>query len=572
VSYASSMELCISHLIGGIAAALGDREAIVTPERRLSWRLFDERATGVAASLCARGVSYTGLTVIAPDASVAERMRSPQPHFGILSGNCPEYLEAMVGIFRARAVPVNMNYRYTPDELAYVVKNAGLCGVVYQRRYGPGLAAALEKTGSLAVLVDIDDGSGIASVAGSVSFETLAGERQGHDELPVCSGDDRYLLYTGGTTGFPKGVLWRQEDWFRAALGGVQRQTLSCEEAVDHARSARHLVGMPASPMMHGAGHWSSFSVLLQGGTVVIPAFPDRLDPGAIWAAVEAERVVYLQVVGDAFLGPLLDEFDRHTYDLTSLRFLLTSGAIASPSRKQALHARLPGLRILDTMGSSESGTTAESRTVSRAESPGTGSEAERTAQTTQDQAEKPRFRLQSTARVLSLETLKECEIQEEGLLAQTGSVPLAYLDDPEKTAATFPVRDGMRYSIPGDHAVRLADGDIFLLGRGSQCINTGGEKVFPEEVEQALKNHPDVADALVAGVDDAKWGQAVGAVVELRPGREQGEQELRVFLREYLAGYKVPKFWVISHEQVARNQVGKPDYVWARRVLTAPS
>ncbi|MBX7160030.1 MAG: AMP-binding protein, partial [Acidimicrobiia bacterium] len=311
------------------------------------------------------------------------------------------------------------------------------------------------------------------------------------------------------------------------------------------------LIGLPASPMIHGAGHWTSFSVLLQGGTVVLPREPDRLDPEGIWQAVEREGVVYLQVVGDAFLGPLLDELDRHDYDLSSLRFLLSSGAVASPARKDALMARLPRLVVQDTVGASESGTTAVSDSR---EAPG---------------AEQATFRLHESATVLEAGTWRECAKGEEGLLAQSGHVPLGYYKDPVKTEATFPVVRGVRYSVPGDHAVRLHGGAIRLLGRGSQCINTGGEKVYPEEVEAALKGHSRVADALVAGVADPKWGEAVGAVVQVRAGEPAvTSAELSRYLRQHVAGYKVPKRWVLQVEPVGRNTIGKPDYRWARERL----
>jgi len=558
--YDRRMELCISDLIGAIATGIGERDAVVTADGRVSWREFDRRGGAFAAALRSLGLGFEGDT--SHFGTVADRIRSAQPHVGILAGNSAEYLLAMLGIFRARSAPVNVNYRYTAEEIAYVVEDADLRGVVYHGRYGPTLAGAVEIAGPLDLLVRIEDGSGEPPVPGSVDWDDLVGG-QPYEWGPAsgsrCSGDDRYLLYTGGTTGFPKGVVWRQEDWFLAALGGRQRSFTGAQDAVDFALKARPLVGMPATPMMHGAGHWTGFAILLQGGTVVLPRNPDHLDAAAVWEAVEAEGVVYLQVVGDAFLGPLLDELDRGSYDLTSLRILLTSGAVASPARKAALLERLPRLRIKDAVGASESGTTA----MSNSRAPGEIDPAD------------VRFKLDAGATVLVPDTAcdggwRAAQEGEEGFVAQAGNVPLGYYGDAAKTEVTFPVIGGVRYAVPGDHAVKLPGGDIRLLGRGSQCINTGGEKVYPEEVESRLKDHPSVVDALVAGVDDPKWGQAVGAVVQIRPGSVVSGSELAQQLRAHLAGYKVPKRWVIGEAPLSRNQIGKPDYRWAREALAA--
>ncbi|MCC7078059.1 MAG: AMP-binding protein [Acidimicrobiia bacterium] len=547
------MEFCISDLVTGIARGLPDRLAIVTPETRTTWRELDARTSRLAAGLVAAGLACRGDT--AHIATLDARIGSVQDHVGLLCGNCPEYIETMAACFRARLVPVNVNYRYTAAELAYVIENADLRAVVYQTRFGSELADAIEMCGAAPALFHVDDGSPAPPLDGSVALADLLDAPAPAVSLPEATGDDRYILYTGGTTGWPKGAVWRQEDWYFAALGGALRGFRTPADAVARAVGSRPLPGIASSPFMHGGGHWAAFVILLQGGTLVLPPSPDHLDPAGIWSTVEAERVVYLQLIGDAFLGPLVDELERGDYDVSSLRFVMSSGAIASPARKAALLDRIPRLRILDTVGSSESGATAMN---------------ESTCDRPPDTAGAQRFALEPTADVLSLDVpYRRADVGEVGWLAQRGRVPLGYYKDPVKTEATFPVVDGVRCSIPGDQAVRTADGEILLLGRGSFCINTGGEKVYPEEVEQVLKSHPAVEDALVAGFTHPRWGEAVGAVVAVRDGREVGWDVLEAHLRTQLAGYKIPKRWV-SSPAIRRNQMGKPDYAWARERLVA--
>ena len=556
------MQLCVSDLVTGIAGVLPEREAVVDTRtgRRIVWSAFDTDIDAVARALVDVGLGCRGEPAMTR--RLADRIRSPHDHVGLLCGNSVEHVTFVAGAFRARVLPVNLNWRYTASELAYVCDDADLRAVAFQPRFADALAEAVavarRTPQPCIVLPQADDApqpstpQGRALVDEAVPWDRFVADGAASSTpLPTSTADDRYLIYTGGTTGFPKGVLWRQEDWYLAALGGASRGVTVWDEAVARAARSRPLPGIAASPFMHGAGLWGAFAILLQGGTLVLPPRPDTLDAAGIWHTVDDEGVVFLQIVGDAFLGPLLDELDRGDHDASALRFVTSSGAIASPARKAALQAHLPAVRILDTMGASETGAAATADTRGY------------------DVVDKALFTPAPNARVVALDDpTREADVDAEGLLAVAGHVPLGYFGDPARTRATFPVVDGVRVSIPGDHAVRLASGQVLLLGRGNQCINSGGEKVFPEEVEAVLKSHPAVADALVAGCDDDRFGQVVGAVVGLRTGAEVDVDELAAHVRGQLAGYKVPRRWVCTHGPVQRTQVGKPDYTWARAVL----
>jgi acyl-CoA synthetase (AMP-forming)/AMP-acid ligase II len=533
-----------------IAAAVPERECIVQGRRRLTWATFTDRTRRLANHLAGRGLGCR------TERAALRSWESGQDHLGIYLANCPEYLEAMVGAFKARVAPFNVNYRYVEDELVYLLDNAEATALVYHARFAPTLAGVLPRLPRVRTLLQVADESGNALLPGAVAYEEALAQASPARPDVRWSPDDLYILYTGGTTGMPKGVLWRQEDIFFGALGGHPpggTRVASLEALVENARRGT-LRTLPAPPFMHGAAHWVAFNTLHQGGTVVIPSRPDRLDPADIWSTIARERVSFLVIVGDAFGRPLLDELARDTYDLSTLRFILSGGAILTPTLKEDLLARLPHVLLIDGFGASETGGHGQQLTTAGQE------------------ASSGRFQMNEQTQVLKEDLSGPLAPGDaaQGWLARSGHVPLGYYRDPEKTARTFPVVKGVRYAVPGDHARLAADGTIVVLGRGSVSINPGGEKVYPEEIEQALKSHPHVYDAVVVGTPHERWGEQVNAIVQLRSGAVATPGELTEFAARRLARYKLPKE-IVFVDRVERSPSGKADYRWARaRALEA--
>ncbi len=528
----------LAFLHEAIAAELPDRECLVFRDRRLSWAQLTDRTRRLGDVFRRHGLG-------------AKRARcelrnweSGQDHVGLYLYNGNEYLEGMLGAFKARAVPFNVNYRYVDEELVYLFDNADARAIVYHACFAPTLARIRDRLPRVRLWLQVADESGEALLPGAVDNEQALAE--GEPAAPLgLSPDDLYVLYTGGTTGLPKGVLWRQEDIFRAALYTGPAPNLSA--VLERARAGGPRA-LPAPPFMHGAAHWAAFHMWHVGGTVVVQSNVRRLDSHDIWSTVERERVTAMVIVGDAFGRPLLDQLRARSYDLSSLRLLTSGGAILTAALKDQLLERLPGIRILDTLGSSESGAQAAQTASAEAKA------------TTGDFTMNP-------DNVVLREDLSGVLLpgsDESGWLARRGHVPLGYYKDPEKTARTFPVVAGVRYAVPGDRARIGADGVLRLLGRDSVTINTGGEKVFAEEVEHALKHHPAVYDAVVVGTPHERWGQQVTAVVRLRHGEGASEDELRGAASAHLADYKLPRRFVFVDE-IVRSPSGKADYRWAR-------
>jgi fatty-acyl-CoA synthase len=536
-------ELNLAGLHEAIAAVIPDRECIVWRDRRLTWADVTDRSRRLAGLLRAHGMGSHG-----PLAD-CEPWESPHDHVALYLHNGNEYLEALLGAAKARCVGVNVNYRYVAEELLHVLADAAATAIVYHGAFAATLAEVLPSLPHLRLLVQVDDGDGTPLLPGALSYEDALAAATPTPPTDL-SPDDLYILYTGGTTGLPKGVLWRQADFLAACLGIAE----TTDELVASAATGS-LRALPAPPFMHGAAHWNALSAWMAGGTVVIQDDPVRLDPADVLDTVTRERVTSLLIVGDAFARPLADALRAGGHDASGLRFLLTGGAVLSASVKEELLELVPHLKIVDVLGSSETGRQGVQR-----------SDRQRGAST-------GTFDRSPTAVVLSSDLSRRLEPgdPELGWLAQTGRVPLGYLGDPDKTARTFPVVAGIRHAVAGDRARLLPDGGIELHGRDSVTINTGGEKVFAEEVEQALKRHPAVFDAVVVGRPSERWGQEVVGVVQLRAdAAEPTDDELRAAAAPHIARYKLPKSFV-RVAQIERSPSGKPDYRWAATAAVAP-
>ncbi len=525
------MQYNLADLWEKVVDTVPDHEAMVCGDQRFTYAQADDRITRLAHHLASRGIG-------AGD------------HVALYLYNGVEYLEAMLAAFKLRAVPINVNYRYVKEELHYLLADSDAKAIVFHREFAAKLAAVLPELPMLSTLVAVDDGSAAdADALGAIDYDDALAASSPTRDFPVRSADDVYILYTGGTTGMPKGVMWRAEDVFFGAFGGggVGNEITTPEEIAGRAREGGRTRCLPACPFMHGTAHWMAFSALYTGGCVVIS--PERrFEPVGLWKLIAREKVNFLVIVGDAFARPLVEALDDGAsgIDVSSCTVVLSGGAILSPTVKRRLAELLPGSLIIDGYGSSESGGQGQSITVA-------GSEV----------SEAPRFAVNDETTVLD-DDFRPAAPGVVGKLARRGRIPLRYYKDPEKTAATFPVVDGVRWSVPGDHARIEDDGTITLLGRGSVSINTGGEKVYPEEVEAALKGHPAVFDAVVVGVPDDRWGERVVALVQSRPGADPVFDDLDAHVRDHVAGYKAPRD-VVLVDEILRSPSGKPDYRWAK-------
>jgi fatty-acyl-CoA synthase len=536
----ADLSWCFADLWETIGDAIPDRIALINGDVRRTWREYEDRAARIAAALAEAGLGH--------DSKV-----------GLFGYNSNEYLEAQYSVFKLRGGPVNVNYRYTEHELDYLLDNADAEAIFFDAGLGARLAGVSRRLPRLKLLIEIDDGSG-EHLEGALRYEDVIASHAPHPRL-THSEDDIYMLYTGGTTGMPKGVMYRQGDFTRGLAGGFAARGLDLPttkaelSGLVKAIVADGLapISVAACPLMHGTGLWLGvFIAHVLGGTAV--TFRNQhFDPDALWRLVERERATSIAIVGDAFAKPMLMALRRaaeegRPYDLGSLTQIVSSGVMFSREVKAGL-LEFADLTIADAMGSTEG--SMGSSIVSRAAPPG----------------ETARFEINPTTKVFNERDEEVAPGSDEvGMIANGGFTPVGYYKDPEKSARTFRTISGHRYSFPGDFAKVAADGSLILLGRGSVCINTGGEKVFPEEVEEALKAHGDVYDCLVVGVPDERFGERVTAVVSALPGRHLDADALTAFARTRLAGYKMPKR-IIEVAQVQRAANGKADYPWAKSV-----
>lgn len=537
------MEFNLAQVFGAVAAANPDRDCIVFGERRFSFAQIDERARRLAQALHRWGLgAHRERSELAPH-------ESGQSSLALYMANCNEFLEGMLGAYDARVAPFNVNYRYVADELVYLLANAHADAVMYHARFAPTLAEVLAALPPMR-LIHVDDDSGNDPLPGAVHYEALLASMPVESLNLPLSPDDLYVLYTGGTTGLPKGVLWRQHDIYLNAMGGrifgSGETVTGLDEIVERARPEGP-GSMTVAPLMHGAAQWAAFITLLSGRPFVMPSTTDHFDAADALALASRERVASLSIVGDAFGRPLVHELESAEYDLSQLMVLVTGGAALSAGVKQRLVELLPHLTILDAGGSSETGS--QMGQISSRAQPATG-----------------RFAPNPGAVVVSEDMTRILlpGSDEIGWLAQQGLVPLGYLGDPEKTARTFPVIEGIRHSVPGDRARWDADGDIELLGRDSVTVNSGGEKIFAEEVEAAIARHPAVYDVVVVGRPSTRWGAEVVALVQLADGAQAEADDIVAEAARYLARYKLPKE-IVFCPRVQRSPSGKADYRWAK-------
>ncbi|BBZ43065.1 acyl-CoA synthetase [Mycobacterium parmense] len=528
-----------------VAAAIPDRELLIQGDRRFSYAQIIQRSNRLAAYLHAQGLGcHTERSALAGH-------EVGQDLLGIYAYNGNEFVEVLLGAFQARVAPFNVNFRYVKAELRYLLADSGATALIYHAVFAPRVAEILPELPQLRVLIQIADDSGNDLLDGAVDYESIIAASPPGQAPAQSSPDDLYVLYTGGTTGMPKGVLWRQHDIFMTSFGGRNLMTgepsSSLEEIVDRAAAGPGTKLMILPPLIHGAAQWSVMTAITTGQTVVFPSVVDHFDAEEVVRTIERERVMVVTVVGDAMARPLVAAIEEGIADVSSLAVIANGGALLTPYVKQRLIEVLPNAVVVDGVGSSETG--AQMHHMSTAGSVSTGT-----------------FNAGPDTFVASDDLAAILQPGHDGMgwLAQRGYVPLGYKGDAAKTAKTFPVIDGVRYAIPGDRARQRADGNVELLGRDSVTINSGGEKIFVEEVETAIASHPAVADVVVAGRPSERWGQEVVAVVALTEGGDAGADELVAHAARSLARYKLPKA-IVFRPVIERSPSGKADYRWAR-------
>lgn len=534
------MEFNAADIFEGVVDRVPDREAIVHGSTRLTYKELDARSNKAANALKKLGIKKGS-------------------HVGIYAFNCVEWLEIMLGAYKLCAIPININYRYVEEELKYLIENADMEAIFYHKQFSKKLENIKGQLPLLKSFICINDYSDDENVIDeSFDFENLIANEDESRLRVQRSGDDQYILYTGGTTGMPKGVVWRMEDVLMTLGGGIDAVTgekYPTPEAFADKCLQDQTIALALAPFMHGGAQWQSFNAFFSGWKLIIN---DQIsfDADYIWEVVAKEKVMNLTIMGDAMGRPLCDALPKAIekgLDLSSLFVLSSTASVFSATIKDTILEFLPNLFLIDAVGSSETGAT--------------GVNIHTKDGKLKDSGGGPKFTKPDFSEILNLDTkeiIPPSDTKTIGYLARKGHVPLAYYKDEEKSKKTFIDVNGERYSIPGDMAKYEADGQMTLLGRGSVSINSGGEKIFPEEVEMALKVHPNIFDCLVVGVKDDRWGQKVVAVIQRREDIEISLEEIKEVASKYIASYKMPKAIVFS-ELIERAPSGKPNYQWAQ-------
>jgi acyl-CoA synthetase (AMP-forming)/AMP-acid ligase II len=529
----------IADLYELVADKVPTRSALVCGGQRASFGELEQRANRLAHFLQGRGVG-------AGD------------HVGLYLYNCNEYLEGMLACFKIRAVPINVNYRYVQDELLYLFDNADMVACIHNREFAPHIAEVLASAPGLKTLINVEDGSAAdTAIIGSVEYESALESQSAERDFEERSDDDLFILYTGGTTGMPKGVMWPHKSVFFAAMGGGgwfhPDGAITEPEQIAERIGDFPIVGMALAPLMHGACWWYACIQLLAGNSVVLN--PGRSLVGEeVWDIVEKEKVNSISIVGDAMAIPLLDALrdNPDRWDLSSVFSIGSGGAVFSASKQDEFRERFPNVIIMNSFGSSESGNMGFDSGEKKSEAKGLGNVA--------------RSDFMDVISDVEGEPHRHVKPGETGIFARSGHIPVGYYNDPEKTARTFVEVEGKTWLLTGDEARLEEDGSITVYGRGSNCINSGGEKIFPEEVEEAVKAHPDVFDCLVVDTPDERFGSKVTAVVATRANRSVSLEAIQEEARKHVAGYKVPRELHVVPE-IPRAPSGKPAYPKAREI-----
>ena len=542
------MDFNLAQVHEAIAASIPERECLVFRDRRLTWSEFNERTRRLANYLAGEGLG------IHQNRDDLQNWQSGQDHVALYLFNGNEYLEGMIGAFKSRTVPVNLNYQFVESELLHILNDSESKALIYHGRFADRVAKVASGAPNLRVLLQVDDGSGAPLLPGARWYEEALKSSDASLSVAECSPDDLYLTYTGGTTGMPKAVLWRQADIFLANFSGRRNDGApfdAMEEIVERALSGSIRV-LPQAPFMHVAGHASALGMWHLGGTVVLPDIVERFDAASILECLERERVSLTVLVGDAMARPCIEALKERRYDLDSLTTVISGGASLSARAKAELIELLPHVVVVEGVGSSETGGQAMNTSSS-----GTG-------------VSPGAFTPGVGTTILDANRLGILDIGDPGpgWLARSEAIPLGYLGDAEKTSNTFIKIDAIRYVVPGDRARWGAAGELLFLGRESTTINTGGEKVFAEEVEAVLLSEPGVRDAAVLGRPNQRFGEEVVAVVVLESGHSESADELIASCAKLLARFKLPRA-VVFISEIQRGPAGKVNLRWLRKQVT---